>query len=217
MKNFLQKYGHGFCALYIFIYLPWFFYLENRTNINYSVVHCSLDNVIPFCEYFIIPYILWFLYIVATCVYMFFKAERGEFYRFALSLITGMTLFLIISHIYPTSVNIRPQGMVVDNIFTWLISGLHGIDTSTNVFPSIHVFNSIVACVALEKNHFFKKFKKLRIANIVLCISICLSTVFLKQHSIIDVIGGIALYLILYIIIYVPEWKFFKNKEILIS
>lgn len=216
MKKFLQKYGHAWCGLYIFIYLPWFMYLENLTNIKYNVIHCALDDYIPFCEYFIIPYLLWFFYIIVTCVFMFCKAERSEYYRFAFTLMIGMTVFLIISHIYPSSVNMRPKNMVVDNLFTWLISGLHVVDTSTNVFPSIHVFNSIVACVALEQNQFFKKFKKLRIANITLCILICLSTVFLKQHSVIDAIGGIALYLILYIIFYIPK-KRTQHKEAYIA
>lgn len=213
MKNFLQKYGHAWCALYIFIYLPWFFHLEELTNVKYNVIHCRLDNYIPFCEYFIIPYILWFAYIAGTCVFMFLKAERREYYRFAFTLMVGMTTFLIVSHIYPNCVNMRPKSLEVDNFFTWLISGLHGMDTSTNVFPSIHVFNSLVACVALEQNQFFKRFKKLRVANVVLCISICLSTVFLKQHSVVDVLGGIVLYMTLYIIFYLPKRKPISSKE----
>ena len=38
------------------------------------VIHCSLDDIIPFCEYFIIPYILWFLYIAAGLIFFFFTS-----------------------------------------------------------------------------------------------------------------------------------------------
>lgn len=212
MKELLKKYGHGLFALYIFIYLPWFFYLEGRIDITYNEIHCFIDDSIPFCRIFIIPYLLWFLYIVATCVFMFLKAERGEFLRFAITLITGMTTMLIICTFYPNCVTLRPDEITGTGILTNLISGLYNVDTSTNVFPSVHALNSIVACVALEKNAFFKKFKTLRFINITLCISICLSTMFLKQHSIIDVIGAIILYVVMYVIIYIPDWKLFKSK-----
>lgn len=216
MKELLKKYGHGLFALYIFIYLPWFFYLEGRTDIVYNEIYCFIDDLIPFCQIFIIPYLLWFLYIVSTCVFMFFKAERGEFLRFAIVLTGGMTFMLIFCTIYPNCVTLRPSEITDAGILTSLISGLYNIDTSTNVFPSVHVLNSIVACVALEKNSFFKRFKFMRFINITLCVSICLSTMFLKQHSIIDVIGAIALYIILYVIIYIPDWKLFKSKYIVL-
>lgn len=215
MKDLFKKYGHGLFALYIFIYLPWFFYLEGL-NLDYHVIHCFVDDLIPFNELFIIPYVLWFFYIVASCIYLFFKAERGNFLKFAIALTGGMTMSMFIFMIYPSQVTMRPTIDAATSIFGDAVLRLYLIDTSTNVFPSIHVYNSIVACVALEKNRYFHRFKMLRVLNYVLCISICLSTMFLKQHSFLDVVAGIVLYLIFYLVLYVPKWKIFSSKYILI-
>lgn len=216
MNKLFKKYGHGLFGLYLFIYLPWFFWLEGMKDVVYNEIHCFLDDLIPFCEIFIIPYILWFFYMIATCIFMYFKAERGEFLRFAIALTGGMSIAMIICQIYPSCVNLRPVEFPHNNVFTKLIGMLYAIDTSTNVFPSIHVLNSIIACVALERNTFFRRSNLLRLGNILLCILICLSTLFLKQHSVLDLIGGALLYVILYLLLYVPDWKIFKSREILI-
>lgn len=72
-------------------------------------------------------------------------------------------------------------------------------DTSTNVFPSIHVFNSVT--LALAYHHCARlrgrKWLWVRISADLLCVSIILSTMLLKQHSVIDVMGGIILALTL--------------------
>lgn len=212
MKSFLKKYGHGLFALYIFIYLPWFFYLENKIT-EYHIIHCSLDDMIPFNEYFIIPYILWFFYIVATFIFLFFKETQGDFLRFGICLTGGMTIAMIICSVYPNGLNLRPAEIAGDNVFQRIVLGLYKTDTSTNVFPSVHVLNALVAHVALRRNGTFKRIPALRIGSGILCLLIILSTVFLKQHSVLDVIGACVLYAILYVIVYVPKWKWFANPN----
>ena len=214
MKERFKKYGHCLFALYIFIYLPWFMYLEGRDHIVHTEIHCFLDDIIPFCEIFIIPYLLWFFYIVATCIYLYLKAERGEFLRFAFAMAMGMTTSLIICQFFPNCVKLRPQDLNIDGFLSGLIGGLYNVDTSTNVFPSVHALNSLIACVALERNKYFKKHKILRVLNITLCVSICLSTMFLKQHSALDVVGSLVLYGILFVVLYVPDWKIFRGKYV---
>lgn len=211
MKQFFKKYGHGLFALYIFIYLPWFFYLENTVQ-EYHIIHCWLDDYIPFNEYFIIPYLLWFFYVVGAFIYLFFRAPRGEFLKFGICLTGGMSIAMTICMIYPNGLELRPAVIDKTNIFMKLVAGLYGTDTATNVFPSVHVLNSLVVHIALMRNEFLQKhYPVVRTGSRVLCLLIILSTVFLKQHSIIDVCGAFVLYGILYLIIYVPDWKCFSG------
>ena len=100
-KKLWEKYRHGWVFLYIFIYLPWFFYLEKHITTDYHLIHASLDDKIPFIEYFIIPYTLWFAFIAVTIGYFFFFGEKSEFYRLIILLFSGMTIFLIVSTVYP--------------------------------------------------------------------------------------------------------------------
>ncbi len=208
MRNFLKKYNHAVFILYFFIYLPCFLLLEKYVT-DYTIIHCPIDSMIPFVEFFIIPYDLWFLYI-ATSYLFFFFASKKEFVRMASFLTIGMTLFLIISAVFPNGLpaDFRPDldALGRDNIFIDIVRILYGSDTSTNVFPSIHVFNSLGVHIAIHKTDKLPKW--IKAASLILCILICMSTVFLKQHSIIDVIGGMVLALILYFPFYAR-----KNKE----
>lgn len=192
LRKFLKKYPHAWTALYFIVYLSWFIWLERGQNQPYYVIHSPLDDLIPFCEYFIIPYFLWFVYIAAVYFWLFFKDQKN-FYRYILFLYTGMTLFLVVSTIYPNGHLLRPLQFDRDNIFIKMVCFLYWADTSTNILPSIHVFNSIAAHMAVMNTPSLKKGKWTVRCSRILCVSIILSTMFLKQHSCIDVILGIAL------------------------
>ena len=191
-KTFLKDYPHAWTILYFVIYISWFVWLEGRANLPYHVIHFPLDDYIPFCEYFVIPYFLWFVYIAAVFVWLFFKDRKG-FYRYIVFLYAGMTLFLVVSTFYPNGHLLRPAGFDRDNIFIRMVCFLYWADTSTNILPSIHVFNSIAAHMAILHLPDFRYKKWTVRCSQLLCISIILSTMFLKQHSCVDVILGITL------------------------
>lgn len=202
MKKYYKKYKHIIPAIvYMAIYLVWFAYLE-KTVVRPSVlIHTKLDDAIPFCEYFIIPYLLWFIYVGGVIVYFFFKDKR-DYYRTCTFLFTGMTIFLIISTLWPNGHHLRPYIMPRDNIFTDLVTCLYKTDTPTNLWPSIHVFNSLGAHIAIIKNARLCQNKIVPISSLLLCISIILSTVFLKQHSVFDVLTAFIMAVILYLVVY---------------
>lgn len=134
-------------------------------------------------EYFIVPYLLWFVYVAAVFLYLFFKGTKQEFYRYCAFLFTGMTLFLLISTLYPNGHLLRPTEFPRHNIFTFAVQILYQADTPTNIFPSIHVFNSIAAHRALVNNLRLGHNRLIRGGSLVLMVSIILATMFLKQHS----------------------------------
>ena len=170
-------------ALYTVFYLLCFTYLENR-HVRYHIIDSSLDDKIPFCEYFIIPYLLWFLYIAVTVGYfLFFNENTTEFWSLILNLAIGMTLFLIVSYVYPNGLNIRPAEFTNDSVFTRMVQFLYRTDTPTNVLPSIHVYNSVAAFSAMHTCKNLQKHKGIRTGSFILTTLIILSTMFLKQHS----------------------------------
>ena len=204
IKKTAKKYSHAWVLLYAFIYMPWFLYLENRTGVDYFWIHSPMDDYITFVEYFVVPYLLWFMFIIATATYLFFTDKKG-FYRFAAFLITGMTLFLIICTVFPNGQHLRPTTFARDNIFVDLVKYVYSKDTSTNVLPSIHVFNSIGACIAIAYDERLKKHRPIQWAAYILAVLIILSTVFLKQHSVTDVIAAIAMACIIYPFVYATQ------------
>ena len=113
-----------------------------------------------------------------------------------------MTVFLIISTVYPNGHYLRPASFERDNIFTDMVRFLYKTDTPTNLFPSIHVYNSVGVNIAVWHSENFKKNKPVRYGSFLIMTSIILSTVFLKQHSVFDVITGIVLSVFLFTLVY---------------
>lgn len=204
MKKLIDKYKHGWVLSYFIVYMVWFYYLERTVTRNYHVVHIKLDDMIPFNEWFLIPYMLWFLYIFATVSY-FFLTSRKDFYKVTAFLFIGMTICLIIYTIWPNGQDLRPNldALGRDNVLIRIIRVLYSTDTATNVCPSIHVLNSIGAAIAINKSEVLKKKKWLTAGANILTVLICMSTVFLKQHSVFDVIMGALLALVMYLVVYV--------------
>ncbi len=200
LKKIWQRYWHIIFVLYIPIYITCFVSLENRPVDLGVNIHVALDDYIPFCKYFIIPYMLWFLYIASTIIFFFFY-DRIELIKYAVFLITGMSICLVIYYFWPSYQTLRPQLNGTD-IFTDIINFIYTADSPSNICPSIHVLNSIAAHIAVSKSRFFNNKKILKTGSFVLMVLICLSTVFLKQHSALDGMYAIILAAILYIPIY---------------
>ena len=199
--EFVQKYKHGLLLLYMLIYFPWFHYLERTVTNRFHEIHMAVDDKIPFIEFFIIPYFLWFAYVAGAVLYFFFK-NKDEYFKLCAFLFMGMTVFLIISTVYPNGHYLRPTTFERNNIFVDMVKALYQTDTPTNLFPSIHVYNSIGVNIAVWHCENFKKNRPIRYGSAILMISIILSTMFLKQHSVFDVITGIAFSLFMYTIVY---------------
>lgn len=190
--TFIKKYSHLWWQVYWLIYLPWFAYLEKTVTREFHVIHMAIDDYIPFCEYFVIPYFLWFAYIAVGIIYFAFR-NKEEYYNLCKILFFGMTVFLIVSTLFPNGHYLRPSTFSRDNIFVDMVQLLYATDTSTNLFPSIHVYNSIVINAVIWRCKDFRENAIVRYGSGALMVSIILATMFLKQHSVFDVLTGILL------------------------
>lgn len=202
LKKFYADYRHAIPLIaYGIVYLTWFCYLEKTVTKQYTVIHMALDDYIPFLEVFVIPYFLWFAYVAAVVLFLFFK-DKTEYYKTCIFLFTGMTIFLIVSTIWPNGHHLRPHVMPRENIFTQLVSYLYKTDTATNLWPSIHVYNSLGAHFAIAKSRHMEHHRGVKAASFLLAASIILSTMFIKQHSLFDVLTGFGLAVIMYLVVY---------------
>ncbi|GHU41277.1 PAP2 family phosphoesterase [Clostridia bacterium] len=196
-----KSYGHALLLLYLLIYVPWFAWIDKASIAKQHVVHMALDDYIPFVEYFIIPYMLWFFYVAVTVIYLLFT-DKEDFKKLCCFLFVGMTIFLIVSTVYPNGQFLRPSVFARDNVFVSIVEWLWKTDSSTSLFPSIHTYNSIGVYLAIRYNERLKKKKWVQYISFVLMVSIILATMFLKQHSVFDVLTAIALGVIMYVFVY---------------
>ena len=93
-----------------------------------------------------------------------------------------------------------------------MVALLHKADTSTNIFPSVHVFNSIGVHIAIAKSSCFKDRLWVVRLSFILAVSICVSTVVLKQHSVVDGFGAMVMSYALYPLVYGEGYASSRRK-----
>lgn len=158
---------------------------------QYYVMHCRLDDWIPFNEYFLIPYLFWFVFMIGTLLYTLFY-DTQAFTKMMRFVIFTYSITMAVYLLFPTCQELRPESFERDNLLTRFVAGFYQFDTNTNVCPSIHVLGSFAAmfggwsCRELQKPGW-------KIVYAVITVLICMSTVFLKQHSILDVLAALPL------------------------
>ena len=191
IKELLKKYDHIWLLLYIPIYVLIFNFLEGLISpeYNYWVSYTPIDDIIPFNELFVIPYVIWFPYIFLMGAYLFF-ADKGAFIRYLWGYIIGFTTALIFFVILPNGQDLRPETFPRDNFLTDMVASLYANDTNTNVLPSMHVIGAWIIFFAYLDCPKLRKWWHISIA-FVLAFLTTLSTVFIKQHSFLDVVWGI--------------------------
>lgn len=166
-------------------------------------VHCWIDDVIPFCEVFVIPYVFWYLLIVISLVY-FALYNTDSFRNLSKFIMVTQLVAMACYIIFPTRQDLRPEFFARDNIFTQLLSSIYSVDTNTGVCPSLHVAYSIgIASVWLKEKDVHKLWKAFIVVAVIL---ICLSTMFVKQHSAVDVFVALP-------VCALAEWFVFHYKK----
>lgn len=158
-----------------------------RPHAAYHVMHCALDDAIPFSEWALIPYLLWFVYLIGALAYAFFQ-DVPAFRRMMRFVIVTYTAATVVYFIYPTQQLLRPEAFAHDNALTRAVAWFYTFDTNTNVCPSLHVIGSAAALFALRDGPRLRKRAWWQAASVILALCISLSTVFMKQHSILDVL-----------------------------
>lgn len=208
-KQNYDKYKHFIYLVVVFVFLIlWFVHLK-ETIVPKHIMNSRLDSLIPFIKEFVIAYYLWFAYMAMAFIYLGFAA-KSDFYRLELFLALGMSVSYIVFMIYPNAQFPRPE-VPGSDVFSALVNFIYTHDGTNNVFPSIHVCNSIGVHLALVNSEKLKDKLLIKFLSFITALSICASTVFIKQHSIIDVAGGTVLALMIYLFIYQLP-KLFADK-----
>jgi membrane-associated phospholipid phosphatase len=108
---------------------------------------------------------------------------RRTFLAWLMVWIVGYACFLV----YPTVLP-RPIGEIGEGFFAWFLRGIYDADAPRNCLPSLHVASPFVAALACWRVH-----RGVGLAAGLWASLIALSTVFTKQHYVVDVVAGIFL------------------------
>lgn len=167
----------------------------------HTVIHSPLDDIIPFYEGFVIFYVLWCFAIAGMHLYtMLFDLDA--FRRCSKFLIISITISTAIFLLFPSCQEFRPTAFPRGNLLTRIVGLLYAVDTNTNVFPSEHAIGAFAVLAAAINTKSLRSPVKTA-AFALLTVLISLSAVFLKQHSILDVLAALPICAVAYGVCYV--------------
>jgi len=190
MKNLIPRYA--IIPIIVMLLLNTFTYnitplLTNRLfHYNLST---DLDYLIPLCPVFVFPYI--FAYIQWIIGYVKI-AQVGKIfcYQFYFAEILSKLVTCICFILLPTTIN-RP---LVNGcgITSAILSFIYANDAPINLFPSIHCLESWICVRSCLNSPYFSKLYKISMS--IMTALVFLSTVFIKQHVIIDIFGAVVIF-----------------------
>lgn len=181
---------------------------SNRTLFDFTI-H-AFDDKIPLISFFVVFYIMSYVYWAITPLIMS-KESKKDFYNWAIATFFLYLITFIIYIIVPTTIK-RPV-VENNNIFDYLVNLIYQSDSPerpTNLFPSMHCSLSVMCYLGVYRKKEINK--GYRIGTLILTILICLSTQFIKQHYIVDLISGVIIPIIIFIIV-----KYFNLSKYLLK
>lgn len=182
------------------IYFALYFLTENLIPAQRChVMHCVLDDWIPFNEYFLIFYTGWYLLVFGSLAYyLIYDVKRFrelDLYIFVTQMV-AMFFYIVL----PSRQDLRPETFPRENFFTWVMGLIYTFDTDTGVCPSLHVAYSWAIFNVMVKDEHLAKWFKVFLG--LFAVMVCLSTSFVKQHSFLDIFAAIPVVLLGEILIY---------------
>jgi len=184
MSSKASKVINRICYMVLIPFVSIIHVMLNRYRTDVHNIKTLIDELIPFNKFFIIPYVYWFAYIFVVLTF-FAVVDYRYYFRLLMSIIAGMFVCFIVYYFFPTTVP-RPE-VFGNDMLSRLVRFVYSKDNPYNCFPSIHVLNALLVTL------FFCDYYKgriLRALSIISCVLISLSTLFVKQHYVLDVVSS---------------------------
>ena len=160
-----------------------------RRFLTFSSLETPLDTALPFLAPFVLFYVLAFVQWGLN--YLLIARDSKELcYRFAFGNIIAKLICLFFFVFLPTTLA-RPEVTGTD-LCSRLVRLIYTFDPPVNLFPSIHCLESwccIRASFLLKKSN-----RAYQTATLIMSLGVFASTLFIKQHVIADVFGGIVVF-----------------------
>lgn len=177
-------------------------------------VTLPIDAQIPLVPEWVVIYVLAF-FLWGMGLVMAMREDREKCYKMFSGVMIAELICCAFFICLPSCV-VRPE-IVVDDVFSWALSVIYTTDTPTNCFPSMHC---MFAYMAFRQSLCCRVGRGTRVFCGVFAVLVFLSTLFVKQHVVVDVFGGVFFGELAFLLgRWLPLWKVFArlNRESLQS
>ena len=90
VMNWIKTHRYCLAGLYMLVFLSGFFLLELHEPSDVHIIHCAVDDLIPFNEWFVLPYFLWYAWVPVFMIYFMIK-DREAYLRLCFVMFAGAT------------------------------------------------------------------------------------------------------------------------------
>ena len=195
VADWLRENPHFWYSLLLLPIFVCYFLPEHLIVAGYHPTNIPFDELIPLLPGFVYCYLLWFPLLVFGGFWLLFT-DGVIFRRYMVYLTAAYLISAAIYLSYPNGQDLRPTNLEVHDLSTTILAFIYRVDTNTNVFPSLHVIGSVGAASALCRSKSIRS-GAVKAAIVILAFLISISTVFIKQHGVVDVAAGLAVGLLL--------------------
>jgi membrane-associated phospholipid phosphatase len=171
----------------VYVYIPGF--VSGRTL---HAPELSLDRAVPLVPSWALVYGSLYLFLIVLPVFVVRQEEHIR--RTVLAYLTVWATAYVCFLIYPT-VAPRPGEVVGEGFAVSGLRFLYSADPPYNCFPSIHVAHSFVSALAVHRTH-----RAVGVAATLCAVLVAASTLFSKQHYVLDVVAGTVLAWVAYMV-----------------
>lgn len=188
-----RPYRHGFLTVVLWLYIHVYFFIGAPTpGRTLYLPEVALDRAVPLEPTWMLVYgSLYFFVLLPLFVVRQYELFRRTLLAFLMVLTIAYVCFLVNPAMGP-----RPAKVLGEGFFAWALRINYSLDVPYNVFPSLHVSHSFVSALACYRVH-----RGVGIAAVLWASLIGVSTLYTKQHYIADVIAGMLVAFVAYVVL----------------
>ena len=199
LTKYIKEHKEIYLFIFYFLFIVLFGLIQKYYNpVSSHLVTWPIDYYMPYNQYFMIAYAIWWPFVPAAFIFFYFR-DIPSFKSLCFQVLIVCYLTLIIYIIYPSYLDLR-QPIYETDICSKAILWLRSIDPPRNVFPSLHVSETVSICFVVYKSRDLLLNRYVKGIIYLIGILIIVSTIYIDQHSIADILFAIILSVIFYII-----------------
>ena len=182
--------------IFMILFESFFYFLAKFSPFEPFLLESFIDNKLHLIEEFIYFYVMWYVMLLVV-TYLFYLKDKESFKGYLMTSTGCILISTIIFFFFPTTIT-RGE-VLVTNVTTFVLDFIYFTDTpALNCFPSMHC---AICFIFIYYSLFTKKINwPKRIMIIIASSLVIISTLFIKQHVIWDVIGAFVLVILVLIL-----------------
>jgi membrane-associated phospholipid phosphatase len=168
-------------------FFPLYFWIMKNAGHAWVLPLTAFDRLIAFWPALLPVYLSLWGYIALPVL---LARDKRELWSFSFGCAAMTAIALVVFWFIPTAI----PNFTIDAVPGSSLAFLKTVDSAGNAFPSLHVSFSVFTCVVLARQ--LREVGApawLRIFNVAWAVGIVYSTMAVRQHVLMDVLGGLAL------------------------